>query len=250
MIKPHHFRDAIVTEDIKRVVEYIKSDPEVVNRPNELGSYPVFWAAGISYAIFSILIDSGADIEVTSPNGESLLCVAEDPEIMTLLVDNQLDVHHQNKNGDTPLHAKASGGSVKLVKRLLDLGASQNIENNAGFRPREVAAKSVLQLFEEDDHEVNIEVFGSIIDRQNGDQLEGTIDLLRGGSGTIVVADGKFKFQATSKEVAFRANLESKAHQYPQGFPCRTSIRGEDLGEFTVPSIESLLSDKLKNLPL
>ena len=88
-----------------------KENPDYVNAPNHSGSTPLM---------------------VTCYNGHV--------NIATYLVEHGANIHLQDKNGFTCLHAAAEGGHVEVVSKLLAVGAKENPDyvnapNHSGSTP-------------------------------------------------------------------------------------------------------------------
>jgi hypothetical protein len=64
-------------------------------------------------------------------NTAKILVQESDPSVLNL----------QDSDGNTPLHL-ASLGTVRMAEFLLEAGADDTIENNAGFRPIDIAVKA------------------------------------------------------------------------------------------------------------
>jgi len=70
------------------------------------------------------------------------------PEILELMLEYDFNVNEQDGRGDTPLHIAARNNRSKLVRILLQHGASPEIKNWSGKTPADVAQEKVLPLFE------------------------------------------------------------------------------------------------------
>jgi uncharacterized protein len=92
------------------------------------------------------LLDGGADPNEFAPDGFTPLTLAaffKHPEAVRLLLDRGADVHQRARNEQIqvlPLHsAAADGGSVEIVRDLLDAGADVNATQPGGFRAIDAA---------------------------------------------------------------------------------------------------------------
>lgn len=110
-------------------------------------------------ATFRFLVENGADIHHRTPlsmgstgwpsvvAGDSTLlhAAAEDgaADVMTLLLDLDLDPNDQNELGHTPLHVAAMAGQGSIVALLLKRGGDHSIRDFGGDLPRDVVCRSV-----------------------------------------------------------------------------------------------------------
>lgn len=84
-----------------------------------------------SESLAKLLIDNGADVHATRPNGDTLLhlCMTIVPETECLkrvkfLVNAGCDPHACNLHGRTPFHLAAREGYISVMEYLLSLGVS------------------------------------------------------------------------------------------------------------------------------
>ena len=90
------------------------------------------------------LLDKGADVRDTLPNGQTLLHMAVrvgPPESVALLVGRGVDVNGAAKNGQTPLLIACIVGNDTMAAALLDRGADPNTRDAAGWTPVEAAVR-------------------------------------------------------------------------------------------------------------
>jgi len=64
-----------------------------------------------------------------------------------LLIEKGADFKSPDKNGKTPLHCAAEGGSLEVVKHLIDVkGVDCNVKSNNGNTPLHVAAWEITWI--------------------------------------------------------------------------------------------------------
>jgi ankyrin repeat protein len=92
------------------------------------------------------LLDAGADPNEFAEDGFmalGLACFFKHPDAVRLLLDRGADVHQRARNEQIqvlPIHAAAAnGGSVEIVRMLLDAGADANATQPGGFRAIDAA---------------------------------------------------------------------------------------------------------------
>ncbi|CAD7697307.1 unnamed protein product [Ostreobium quekettii] len=98
--------------DFEKLREFVSSDPECVNRPDEQGYTPLQWAAlNNRVSVASFLLERGA-------------------------VPNNADL-----SGQTPLHWSAVRGALGVAEILLRAGARPDLKDNRGYTVWHVAAQ-------------------------------------------------------------------------------------------------------------
>ena len=92
------------------------------------------------------LLDAGADPNEFAPDGFTpltLACFFKRPQAAQLLLDRGADVHQRARNESIQVlpiqSAAADGGSVEIVRMLLDAGADVNATQPGGFRAIDAA---------------------------------------------------------------------------------------------------------------
>ncbi|RPB29698.1 ankyrin repeat protein, partial [Terfezia boudieri ATCC MYA-4762] len=71
--------------------------------------------------LVKLLVDEGADIMATTPQGWSALALSAKGghlKVIQLLLDAKADVKHQDNDGFTPLHWAAQNGHSEVVDKL------------------------------------------------------------------------------------------------------------------------------------
>ena len=79
-------------------------------------------------------------VNVSDKNGWTplMLCIQKGrEEMIDLVLDQNLDINKKNALGNTALFYAVfySGNSLKLIKRLISMGADPNMKNKAGVSP-------------------------------------------------------------------------------------------------------------------
>jgi len=92
------------------------------------------------------LLDAGGDPDVFAPDGATALTLAaffKRPEAVRLLLERGADPNLRARHEEfqvKPIHsAAANGGSVEIVRLLLDAGAEVDAEQPGGFRAIDAA---------------------------------------------------------------------------------------------------------------
>ncbi len=137
-ITPLHY--AIKDENIEIIDLLIKHGANV-------DEYGWFYLHNISYngylEIASILINSGAKINVKDPGGKTPLHLAifgGHLRMVSLLLKHEAKVNEADKDGKTPLHLAISGGHLRMVSLLLKHEAKVNEADKDGKTPLHLAS--------------------------------------------------------------------------------------------------------------
>jgi ankyrin repeat protein len=92
--------------------------------------------------IVRMLADKGADLELRSAAGNSLLMLAvlaEDPEIVDFLLTRRVDVNARNKLGNTALMLAAARAQDHVIERLIAAGADLQLRNREDLNAFQIA---------------------------------------------------------------------------------------------------------------
>ena len=136
---------AIAINDIKRVGEFIRSDPKCVASSDLSGRPGLHRAVTLDRReIAKLLLDSGCTPDIRSADTDSgheqetaLLNAAfwGRTEITEILIKKGANVNATAKNGVAPLHEAARMRQIAVARLLLKHGADVNIKDNSGETP-------------------------------------------------------------------------------------------------------------------
>lgn len=136
--------DAVLEDNLSKVEEIIKTDPNQINA-KELyaGLYPLHYAVSVNNKeMVNLLIDKGASINAQSNDGSTSLHVASVlgyKEIVELLINRGADVNAKDNRDRTPLHLASQGGHIEIVKLLIGKGADIKLEDKDDWTPLDYA---------------------------------------------------------------------------------------------------------------
>ena len=145
------FHRAIADGDTETVTRMLKSDPALVNMPDEDDQYasmPIHFAAiGGNVEIARMLLAAGADIEAGDSDESTPLHVAalnRRPEMVAFLIEREADVNRRDRNQGYALSFASSGGDTAVVRTILDAGADLNFTSEQGVTLLHYAASRQL----------------------------------------------------------------------------------------------------------
>jgi ankyrin repeat protein len=159
--------EAIQVQNIE-VVKLLLHHGADVNSSNEYSVTPLIVASGLGYGeLVKVLIQHGAHLNLGSETDETALhfaCGWGKINTVKILIDHRIDLDHKNIHGNTALHdmirgadVSGNGTSQEIVQLLLQAGA-QNLSNNEGITPRDIAETKnynhIIELF--DNYEIQI----------------------------------------------------------------------------------------------
>jgi ankyrin repeat protein len=90
-----------------------------------------------------ILLQAGADIDLTNNDGNNALwlaCFSGDTTTIQVLIENGIAIDNRNVTGATALIYASSAGKAAIVKQLLDAGADPYIKTQDDFTALDLAA--------------------------------------------------------------------------------------------------------------
>lgn len=132
--------NAIAKQDRHRVLQLIR-DKVDINVMNTENMTPLMYAASKNdEELVKALLNSKADLELCDNHGETALFYADNlsdyknqkNNVIDLLLDADVNVNAQNKNGYTPLLIATVNGRNLVSNKLISAGADQTIKNTMG----------------------------------------------------------------------------------------------------------------------
>lgn len=131
-----------VSKGYLAVAEVLLANKADVNAPSGTDAFrlrPVQAAARDGRTdLLQMLIQNGADVNVTNSMGETALKFAvanNNISAVKLLLAAKASIDPRDFNGETPLHAAAARGNVEMVSLLLKSGAAVDATNNNQATP-------------------------------------------------------------------------------------------------------------------
>uniref|UniRef100_H0ZUX4 Regulatory factor X associated ankyrin containing protein n=1 Tax=Taeniopygia guttata TaxID=59729 RepID=H0ZUX4_TAEGU len=129
--------------ELIQLKEHLRKGENLVNKPDERGFTPLIWAAAFGeIETVRHLLEWGADPHALAKERESALALASMggyTDIVTLLLDRDVDINTYDWNGGTPLLYAVRGNHVKCVEALLACGADLTEEADSGYTPMDLA---------------------------------------------------------------------------------------------------------------
>lgn len=132
--KDKYLLDAIVLGEIDRVEQVLAAGADVNSKEADVGMTALMLAVmEEDIEIITLLLENGVDVNVQNKNGETALILASMfgyIEIVKLLLENGAVVDTKETLGMTALMAASGEGHIEIVKLLLANGADQNATDN------------------------------------------------------------------------------------------------------------------------
>uniref|UniRef100_A0A8C3NS51 Regulatory factor X associated ankyrin containing protein n=1 Tax=Cyanoderma ruficeps TaxID=181631 RepID=A0A8C3NS51_9PASS len=129
--------------ELTQLKEHLRKGENLVNKPDERGFTPLIWAAAFGeIETVRHLLEWGADPHALAKERESALALASMggyTDIVTMLLDRDVDINTYDWNGGTPLLYAVRGNHVKCVEALLACGADLTEEADSGYTPMDLA---------------------------------------------------------------------------------------------------------------
>lgn len=139
----NELHEAVIQGDMQQVAMLVKEKPEFLAAKDEEGLTPLHYAcAQGDIDCIMLLVASGGDLETKDGGGRTARRFAEwaeCAEVITRLLDEELDVNGVDDNGDTLLHCVAWSNAPRTVESLIKKGAQIDIANAQGKTPVDYA---------------------------------------------------------------------------------------------------------------
>ncbi|NXD84658.1 RFXK protein, partial [Halcyon senegalensis] len=129
--------------ELSQLKEHLRKGENLVNKADERGFTPLIWAAAFGeIETVRHLLEWGADPHALAKERESALSLASMggyTDIVTMLLERNVDINIYDWNGGTPLLYAVRGNHVKCVEALLAHGADLTMEADSGYTPMDLA---------------------------------------------------------------------------------------------------------------
>ncbi|AZV79271.1 ankyrin repeat domain-containing protein [Parasedimentitalea marina] len=125
------------------IVRQLIDDGADVNATDPDGKTPLHWVARATPEAIQALIAAGADVNAKDNLDRTpfhFVSAMAAPEIVVLFLNAGADVNAKTANYWTPLHGVAKFGSPEVVKILLEAGADASATNEMAETPFDLAA--------------------------------------------------------------------------------------------------------------
>ncbi len=141
---------ACALDDLDRVREWARGQPDIALLMGEMNTTPLHWAARAgSIQCMEWLLNHGADTDAMTTTQRTPLHLAAEngaTDAIGLLSEHGAELNAQDTKGRTPLHRAAYEGQAEAAEMLIALGASTTLRNRKGKTPFEVARKGAKYL--------------------------------------------------------------------------------------------------------
>jgi len=125
---------------------YAEVTAELTNDIDVANEKFLFHSEGGNYQLVKKLLQQGVDINVCNDNGATALILSTfngHSKISNLLIDNDVDINKKDNGGFNALTVacECADADIKLIKKLIDLGAHVNATSKKGATALMTAAK-------------------------------------------------------------------------------------------------------------
>jgi ankyrin repeat protein len=130
--------DAVNRNELEKVAQLLRLGADASSRDEKhfsKGTALITACCEGFTAIASVLLENGADVNMSSNKGYSALLWATSyglDDIVTLLINAGADVHHQNNTGQTAVMLAAQRGHHRIIGLLQKAGIDINHQDNSG----------------------------------------------------------------------------------------------------------------------
>lgn len=135
----HHFKQAVVGNDVVSVERYLDEGIDIEHRFIGLQTALHLAIGNGASEVSWLLIQKGADVNVVDNEQETPLLMASKKSGMTvtlsMLIDSDADIDARNKDGSTALMLASLLGNFKAAKLLVKAGANLHVFNQKGRSP-------------------------------------------------------------------------------------------------------------------
>ena len=128
--------EASIKGDVDKVKEYLDRGADIEAKDNQYGWTPLICACIYNHTeVVSLLINSGAKIDATDPDGYTPLiwaCSGDENkmDIVKILLENDADLNAESKSGITPLSKSTLNNHIDIAELLIHNGADINKKTN------------------------------------------------------------------------------------------------------------------------
>ena len=134
---PLSLQEAAAIGDVNAVRSLLENGTYVDNVEDPMRKTALTRAViGSHKDVVELLLSAGADVNISSENGNSLLGNAvqnNNIDLVNLFLSAGADVNIKDGNGRTPLFVAVQNGNINIVKLLLDAGADVNAKDRIGM---------------------------------------------------------------------------------------------------------------------
>lgn len=130
---------------LEEIEAFLKTNPNAIDALNNNGFTPLILACySGNNKVATHLIEKGCDVNYKSEMGTALMAavVRGNPEMVTILLNNNADINSSDDNGVTALLFAVKFTNVEIIKILLSHKADKNLMDKEGKTAFEYAVLS------------------------------------------------------------------------------------------------------------